>query len=217
MEITKVDVVTEAFERCGIDAEAITGTHLESASRSLRFMYNWLSGKYQINSSIVPITITLVLNDGNYPIQAGVIDLITIMYRDDSGVDTPLEKSGIREYQDIADKTADGVPVKAFLDRSITSDGTKTLRLYPVPDATAIGTGSYLIIQAMTFARESSGLGADIPVDEAWYEAIAAELASRLSVKYSPDRTQMLTQLAAQALRDAKGANSDGTQITFGI
>ena len=127
-------IITESYERCGIDAQTRTGDQAVSARRSLNLLFSEWANR-GINYWAVQNN-TLILVNGQttpYTLPVGTIDLIDVVIRDTSGTsttDTVLNRISIADYNQLPDKTSSGKPSQYMLDKQYTPN----LYVWQVPD-----------------------------------------------------------------------------------
>ena len=79
------EIITEAFERCGVDPQVQTGDRAVSARRSLNLLFSEWSNRGINYWSVEQKTLTLV--DGQttpYTLPVGTIDIMDAVIRDSS-------------------------------------------------------------------------------------------------------------------------------------
>ena len=107
----KLDVeqmITEAYERCGVDNQTRTGYQSVSARRSLNLLFSELANRGINYWAVQNNTLTLV--DGQttpYSLPEGTIDLIDVVVRETSGgssSDTVLQRVSMADYNQLPNK-----------------------------------------------------------------------------------------------------------------
>ena len=127
-------IITESYERCGIDTQTRTGDQAVSARRSLNLLFSEWANR-GINYWAVQNN-TLILVNGQttpYTLPVGTIDLIDVVIRDTSGAsttDTVLNRISIADYNQLPEKTSSGKPSQYMLDKQYTPN----LYVWQVPD-----------------------------------------------------------------------------------
>ena len=115
------EVITEAFERCGIDVQTRTGDHARSARRSLNLLFSEFANRGINYWTVTQNTLTLVSGTTNYTLPVGTIDLLDVVVRDStSDTDQIINRITIEEYNQIPDKTNAGKTTQYMLDRQYT-------------------------------------------------------------------------------------------------
>ena len=71
------EIITEAYERCGIDPQTRTGDQASSARRSLNLLFSEWSNRGINYWTVTNLTLTLVKDQSTpYTLPVGTIDLI---------------------------------------------------------------------------------------------------------------------------------------------
>ena len=184
------ELIAEAFERCGIDPQTRTGGHAESARRSLNRLFSeWAIGGWNY-WPLAYNTVTLVADQAAYTLDAGLVDIVSMVYRKVSGStskDQVMNRIAIADYNQLPNKTDSGVSSQYMFDRQY----TPTISVWQVPDNTTDSIRYYGIFQPEDVT--ASNQDADIPYR--WTDALCAGLAAKLAVKFAPDRAQALQSL----------------------
>jgi len=123
-ELDVSEYIEEAFERCGLDAR--TGYDLKTAKRSMNLLFADWANRGLNQWTIAQRNFTVTQSDGEYDLNADVIDILSLVVRRD-GTDYSLERISRDAYLNIPSKTTTGRPTQFFLDRQITPN----LKLWP--------------------------------------------------------------------------------------
>ena len=199
------EIIDEAFERCGIDTQTRTGGQAVSARRSLNLLFSEWSNRGWNYWTVSYKTITLVADQAAYTLDAGLVDIIDVVYRKVSGstsTDQVMNRVSISEYNQIPNKSDSGVSSQYMIDRQY----TPTMTVWQVPDNTSDSIRYYGIFQPDDVT--ASNQDADVPYR--WTDALCAGLAAKLAVKFSPERANNLFQLYERAFlfaSDEEGSN----------
>jgi hypothetical protein len=158
-------------------------------------------------------TQTVTASDGSYDCPAGTVAILEMVVRRD-GVDTPVFPMARDEYQAIPDKTAEGLPNRYWLDRSIT---TPSYTLWNVPENSTDQIRYYRMRQLQDVGAASNTL--DVPYR--WQEAMTAGLAAKLAEKYAPDREAAMIKKAEAAYNRAfvedRERTSTATRVRYKV
>ena len=138
-ELDVAEYIEEAFERCGIEVR--TGYDLKSARRSLNLMLAEWANRGLNQWTISQSTQALTKGTGNYTLDSGVIDVLSVVVRRD-GTDFSLDRISRDTYLAIPTKTTEARPSQFFLDRQI----QPVLKLWPVPE----NSTDTVILEAIT-------------------------------------------------------------------
>ena len=109
------EVIAESFERCGIDPQTQTGQKATSARRSLNLLFTEWSNRGYNYWTVQYNTITLTAGTANYSLTAGIVDVIDMVYRNNSN-DQPMQRISISEYNQLPEKTTSGKSSQSAVD-----------------------------------------------------------------------------------------------------
>jgi len=180
-ELDVSEYIEEAFERCGLDAR--TGYDLKTAKRSMNLLFADWANRGLNQWTIAQRNFTVTQSDGEYDLNADVIDILSLVVRRD-GTDYSLERISRDAYLNIPSKTTTGRPTQFFLDRQITPN----LKLWPLPD----NSTDAVYYDALTRLDDADTYINTIRVPFRFYPALAAGLSYYIAIKKAPDRIQLL-------------------------
>ena len=202
------DIVEEAYERLGI--QGVSGYQLKSARRSLNILFQEWANRGLHYWEVANNNITLVADQAEYTMFRsttdgtssttavyGVDDVLEASYRN-SNVDTPLTKINRSQYQALSNKTSTGTPSQYFVQRFIDKI---TITLYLTPGSSE--AGKFLNYYYVKRIQDAGDYTNDADVPYRFVPCMVAGLAYYLSVKYAPDRIQMLKMLYEDELNRA--------------
>lgn len=204
-ELDVADYIEEAFERCGLEVR--TGYDLKTAKRSLNLMLADWANRGLNQWTIKQRSLSLVANDGEYDLSTDVIDVLSVVVRV-SGTDYSMERLSRDEYLTIPTKTTSGRPNQFFLNRQLTPN----LKIWPVPDSSTSYTVYY---DALTRMDDADTFTNTLDLPFRFYPCLAAGLAYYLSLKKSPQRTQMLKAVYEEEFQRA--AEEDRDRASFNV
>jgi hypothetical protein len=154
-------------------------------------------------------TLTLVSGQTTpYTLEPGTIDIINAVISDSSGTDTSdqiINRVSISDYNQLPNKTSSGKPSQYMLDKQ----STPILYLWQIPDRTTYSIVYWAIRQLDDVT--ASNQDADIPYR--WNECICAGLASKLSLKYAPDKFSILNEMYERGFAFAAATDNDGVSL----
>ena len=197
-ELDVADYVEEAFERCGLEAR--TGYDLKTAKRSLNLMLADWANRGLNQWTIQQRTISLVKSDGEYSLDADVVDILSVVVRRD-GTDFSINRISRDEFLSIPTKTTEGRPTQFFLDRQITPN----LKIWPLPE----NSTDVLIYDSLTRINDADTAKNTMEVPFRFYPCLAAGLAYYISLKRAPERVQMLKAVYEEEFRRAIDEDRD--------
>jgi hypothetical protein len=215
-ELDVADYIEEAFERCGIEIR--TGYDQRTARRSLNLLLaEWANrGLNQWTIEKETITVTqdggLDLNGIKYQLSNSTIDIISMIVRNQDGVDTAsqadltVDRVSREYYLNIPNKLTQGRPVQYFVDRQI----SPVLYLWPRPNTT------YYIIVDKLVRMDDAGAGVNtLQVPFRFYPCLAAGLAYYIAMKKAPERVQLLKAVYEEEFERAAGEDRDRASLTL--
>ena len=110
------EIISESFERCGIDTQTRTGYFAKSARRSLNLLFSEWANRGINYWAVSNNTLSLTSGTSNYALPAGTIDIIDAVIREDD-TDQMINRVSIAEYNQIPNKTETGKPNQYMIDR----------------------------------------------------------------------------------------------------
>ena len=187
-------LIREAFDRIGVRPAALTREHITSALLSANLEFSLFASSPVDLWEVELVQIALVAGTAAYTL-APEIQLITDAYctlvqGSNPPIDRLLVSISRDEYAAYSSKTTQGPPGQYWFQRL----EVPTVTLYPVPDGV---TETYLNIFCMKRVQDVTSSGVqtlDIPYR--FLDAIASKLATRLAVKFAPDRYPMLKTIS---------------------
>ena len=202
------EIITEAFERCGLDPQIQTGDRAVSARRSLNLLFSEWANRGINYWAVEQQTLTLVNGTASYALPVGTIDLIDAVVRDSAGTDTSdqiINRVSIADYNQLPNKSSPGKPSQYMLDKQY----TPVAYFWQVPDRDTYSMVYWAIRQLEDVT--ASNQDADIPYR--WNECICAGLASKLSLKYANEKFQILNEMYERAFAFAAASDNDGVSL----
>ena len=203
------EIIEEAYERIGM--QGVSGNQLRLARRSLNIMFQEWGNRGLHYWEVANNSITLVngqsvytmyrsTGDGTSDANAiyGVDDILEASYRNSSSVDTPLTKINRSTYQALSNKTSTGQPSQYFVQRFIDKI---TVTLYLTPGSSE--AGNFINYYYVKRIQDAGAYTNDVDVPYRFVPCMIAGLAYYLSVKFAPERIQMLKMLYEDELNRA--------------
>lgn len=198
-----VDIFTEAFERCQVFEDVLSGRHLESARRSINLMFGEWTNTGPNLWAVDEQTQALAASTPSYTLATGTAHILEAYSRDSDDNDVLITPFSRSEYASLSDKDQEADrPTNFYLDRQI----TPVIFLWPVPD-NATHTLRYFRMKYIEDVSSTLTQTADVPHE--WMEATCAGLAAKLAVKWAPNRADTLTAYAQTAYKLAAEENRE--------
>ena len=202
------EIITEAFERCGLDPQIQTGDRAVSARRSLNLLFSEWANRGINYWAVEQQTLTLVNGTTSYALPVGTIDIIDAVVRDSAGTDTSdqiINRVSIADYNQLPNKSSPGKPSQYMLDKQY----TPVAYFWQVPDRDTYSMVYWAIRQLEDVT--ASNQDADIPYR--WNECICAGLASKISLKYANEKFSILNEMYERAFAFAAASDNDGVSL----
>jgi len=197
------EIIAEAYERCGLNAETRTGYQAVSARRSLNLLFSEWANRGINYWAVSQNTLTLSDGTASYALPAGTIDIIDAVIRE-SSTDQTINRVTIAEYNQIPNKTTEGKPSQYMIDKQY----TPTVYFWNVPDKTYT-----LVYWAVNQLDDISASNEDADVPYRWSDCICAGLASKLSLKFAPEKFQILNEMYERSFNFAASSDNDGVSL----
>ena len=202
------EIISEAFERCGLDPQIQTGDRAVSARRSLNLLFSEWANRGINYWAVEQQTLTLVNGTTSYALPVGTIDIIDAVVRDSAGTDTSdqiINRVSIADYNQLPNKSSPGKPSQYMLDKQY----TPVAYFWQVPNRSTYSIVYWAIRQLEDIT--ASNQDADIPYR--CNECICAGLASKLSLKYANEKFQILNEMYERAFAFAAASDNDGVSL----
>jgi len=209
-ELDVSDYIEEAYERCGIEVK--TGYDQRTARRSLNLVLADWANRGLNQWTISQQVITLSAGQQTVTLTPDTIDVIQAVSRYASGVgtssqyDLTMDRKSREYYTNIPNKLTPGRPVQFFVDRQI----TPVVFLWPVPDTTY-----YLVLNKLVRMDDANAGINTMQMPFRFYPCLAAGLAYYLSIKKSPERTQMLKAIYDEEFARAASEDRDRAALNL--
>ena len=208
------EIITEAYERCGLDIQTRTGDQAISARRSLNLLFSEWANRGINYWTVTQNTLNLAQGTSVYNLPAGVLDFLDVVIYDSAEstrTDTILNRITISEYNQIPNKSDTGKPNQYMLDkgRQTGSNNIYKIFVWQTPDKSTYRLNYW----AMTQLDDVTLSNQDTDIPYTWSECICAGLASKLSLKYAPDKYPLLKSIYDEAFNFASTNDSDGVSL----
>lgn len=201
---TLSDLSLDAWERCGIQAGALTTTHFISMRRSMNLVLSRWANRGINLWKVNLISVPCVAGQANYAVDPMTIDVLDTFVTTTSGSissDIVLHSMSRNEFAALPNKAQAGRPTSYWYDRLL----KPTMTLWPVPDSTYT-LNYYQFVQINTM-NPTMGATSDVPY--AFLEAFTAGLAAHLAIKWAPERAVTLDAYAKETWIEAAEENRE--------
>ena len=209
-----VELVEEAFERCG--AELRTGYDLKTARRSLNLMFADWANRGVNMWTFEQGSITLVPGTATYNLPTDTVDLLEHVIRTGAGnaatqADLTITRISVSTYATIPNKLTQARPIQVWIQRL---QETPTITVWPVPDASQTYTFVYWRLRRIDDAGEGVNT-MDVPFR--FIPCMVAGLAYYLAMKIpgGVDRLGVLKQQYDEAWQLAADEDREKASVRF--
>jgi hypothetical protein len=202
------EIIAESFERVGMDAQNMTGYQARAARRSLNLLFSEFANRGINYWAVQNNTLALTQGTTTYTLPVGTIDLIDVVIRENIGgtqSDTVLPRVSISDYNQIPNKTTQAKPSQYMLDKQYTPE----LYVWQVPD----NNNYSLVYWSINQLEDVTASNQDADIPYRWSDCICAGLASKLALKYMPDKFNILNQVYERAFEFAASTDNDGVTL----
>lgn len=207
--IQYVDVVQDAFERCGIDFSKVAGNQLDSARRSIQFCFSDWGNKGPNLWRVQQRTVALAIGQNTITLSTDVIEVLQAYITDSSvnpSINYVVTAMSRSDFAALPYPTQAGDrPTQYYFNRL----STPLVSLWPVQN-NATKTFGYF---AWTFIQNAGAFSNQLDLPNRWYEALTANLAWRLAMKFAPDRYQMLKDAGDSAFAAAAAEDVESVPL----
>jgi len=200
------EIITEAYERCGLDIQTRTGDQAISARRSMNLLFSEFANRGINYWTVSQNTLPLVNGTTSYTLPVGTIDILDAVIRDSSSnTDQIINRVTIQEYNQLPNKDTAGKPSQYMIDRQY----TPVIYFWSVPN-----TSTYsLVYWAMNQLEDVTLSNQDADIPYRWNDTICAGLASKLAMKYAPEKFQLLNEMYERSFNFAASSDNDGVSL----
>lgn len=207
----QIDIITEAFERVGRNPATLSSNDIDSARRSINYLFSDWSNNGPNLWAVDLQSITLLPGVLYYDLEPRTVSILQVYTRTLSGAQaTDLMMSPISraEYDAIPNKAQLGQrPFQYYFQRTI----TPRLYIWQAPQ----DVGITLFYHRMKIQEDAGSFTNSMDAPNRWMEAIASGLAAKLAVKFAPDRLQYLQGIADGSY--ARAAAEDREKVPLRI
>jgi hypothetical protein len=209
----QIDIITEAYERVGRNPATLSSNDIDSARRSINYMFSDWANNGPNLWAVDLQSITLLPGVLYYELEPRTVSILQVYTRTMSGAQaTDLMMSPISraEYDAIPNKAQLGQrPFQYYFQRTI----TPRLYIWQAPQ----DVGVTLFYHRMKIQEDAGDFTDSMDAPNRWMEAIAAGLAAKLSVKFAPDRLEFLQGLADGAYTRAAAEDREKVPLRITI
>jgi hypothetical protein len=199
------DVISEAYERCGLEER--DGYDMRTARRSLNLMFAEWANRGLNLWTIEQRQITMVAGQPEYTLPDDTVNVLSAVIRTNAGQETQqditVDRISQNEYLHLPNKYTPSRPVQYYVQRTVPAK----LFVYPTPPS---GSPTYIFrYYGIRRIQDAGAFTNTADISFRFLPALCAGLAYHISVKKAPERTVMLKQIydeeftrAAQEDRD---------------
>jgi hypothetical protein len=196
-------IIDDAFDRCGVEMR--TARDLRSATRSLNLLFAQWANKGINRWKIEQTTLSMVVGQQDYNLGTDTIDILSAALRRDS-TDFPMIRLSMDEWLSLPNKSVEARPIQFYVDRQI----NPVLRVWFTPDRAT----DTMIFDRLVRIEDAGAYTNNADVPFRFLEPMTAGLAYGLSIKYAPDRVQVLKAMYDDCMREAMHEDRDRASFT---
>lgn len=209
-----VELVEEAFERCG--AELRTGYDLKTARRSLNLLFaDWANRGINM-WTFEQGSITMIPGQATYDLPADTVDLLEHVIRTGAGsaatqADLTITRISVSTYATIPNKLAQARPIQVWIERL---QPAPRITVWPTPDASQAYTFVYWRMKRIDDAGDGVNTMA---VPFRFIPCMVAGLAYYLALKLpnAMERLMVLKQQYDEAWQMAADEDREKASVRF--
>ena len=201
-ELDVTEYIEEAFERCGLEVR--TGYDLKTAKRSLNLMLAEWANRGLNQWTIQRTTVPLIVGTREYALGAETIDVLSAVVRR-TGTDFAMARVSRDTDLNTPSNSTQGRPSQFFVARST----NPVLQLWPTPE----NDTDVIILDRLVRMDDASSATNTVDMPFRFYPALAAGLAYYLSLKRSPQRTQLLKAVYEEEMERAMSEDRDRASL----
>ncbi len=180
------------------------GYQLSSARRSLNLLFlEWANRGLNL-WTIEQASLSLVASTNNYNLDNDVVNVLTAVVNDTN--DIAIDRISRAEYLNLPNKTTTGRPAQYYVERT----NVPKIYVYPTPDKAY--TFKYYRIRRI---QDSGDYTNTLDVNFRFLPCLSAGLAYYLSLKFAPERTQVLKGFYEEEFARAAAEDRDTASVSF--
>ena len=202
-DLDVAEIIEEAYERCGLEVR--TGYDARTARRSMNLMFaDWANRGLNL-WTVTQATLSLVSGTAAYSLASNYTDLLEVVVRNSSSVDTSLSKMSRSEYLAIPNKTNTGRPTQYFYNRQV----TPSITLWPTPNDST----DTLVYYYVNRIQDVDALQNTTDAPFRFLPCMVAGLAYYIAIKKTPERVQMLKSIYEEEFQRAADEDEDRVSL----
>ena len=202
-DLDVAEIIEEAYERCGLEVR--TGYDARTARRSMNLMFaDWANRGLNL-WTVTQATLSLVSGTAAYSLASNYTDLLEVVVRNSSNVDTSLSKMSRSEYLAIPNKTNTGRPTQYFYNRQV----TPSITLWPTPNDST----DTLVYYYVNRIQDVDALQNTTDAPFRFLPCMVAGLAYYIAIKKAPERVQMLKSIYEEEVQRAADEDEDRVSL----
>lgn len=198
------DVISEAYERCGLEER--DGYDMRTARRSLNLMFAEWANRGLNLWTIEQRQITMVAGQAEYTMPDDTVNALSAVIRTNAGTqqqqDITIDRISQNEYLHLPDKLTTARPAQYYVQRTVPTK----LFVYPAPDNSQPYLFRYYAIRRI---QDAGAFTNTADISFRFLPALCAGLAYHISVKKAPERTVMLKQIYDEEFQRAAQEDRD--------
>jgi hypothetical protein len=214
-QLSQADVFLETMDRIEIRAAAITAEHSDSFRRSLNLELQSWSNRGVLLWAVVQATpLALVQGTATYSLPTNCVQMLDTYYSVPNGDGTYTDRLILpmtrTEYAEIPNKLSQG-PVTRYWFQRVYEPVVTTWAVYD--GSTYPALINYFYLRQL---QDANVVGAEAPdVMNRFLDALCAGVAKRMSVKWKPEKYQLLSLESQAAWNEARKEDREQGPLTI--
>lgn len=209
----QIDIITEAFERVGRAPSSLSSQDIDSARRSINYLFSDWSNDGPNLWEVDLVTLPLVAGQQSYTLDVETVSILQAYTRVTTGGvnnDIMIQPISRSEYAAIPNKAQSGArPFQYYFQRT----SIPTLFLWQVPQDSSVTLRYY----RMKMQQDAGAMTNSLDAPNRWMEAIASGLSAKLATKFAPDRLPVLNAQADVSYARAKAEDREKVPLRITI
>tara|TARA_R110000751_G_scaffold18476_2_gene56190 strand:- start:850 stop:1539 length:690 start_codon:yes stop_codon:yes gene_type:complete len=197
-------LIDEAWERVGREASYLSVNDVQSAIRSLSYLFSEWSNRGVNLWKVNLISQALTTGMQSFALNSNNVDMLQVYRRETNGgvdTDSTLSEISRADYAALPLKQQQGTPQQFYFERTV----TPTMYIWQTPSDARWTLWMYV----MLMQDDPGNPTATLDAPQRWFDAMASGMAARLSQKWAPERQPALQAQADRAFTFAAAEDTE--------
>lgn len=201
-------VIDEAYERVGREASTLSANDVQSAIRSLSYLFSEYANRGVNLWKVSLQSQALTQGQQSFALNSNVVEIFNCFRRQTSGgitTDNTMTSISRADYMALPNKQQQGTPTQFWLERTI----TPSVFLWETPQ-----DASYTMFMNCMLMQDDPGNPTNtLDAPQRYFDAIAGGLSARLAVKWAPEKVGLLQGQADKAFELAAAEDTENVNM----